>query len=144
MSYLNESGAPTSLLVKVPPQDTSKAAASAQQSQEPGSEFNPPPPRPVQEILDDLNIVRTELGELLAARDKAQRKGGSPGNPYPLQAYYRALTTEDIKRDKRIDELYAKEEELMDEFRTVKNLLVANEGGKPFEGTATVVGEDRA
>lgn len=142
--YLNEYGQPTSILVKVSPQDTSKAAASAQQPQAPGSEFNPPPPRAVQDILDELNVVRIELSELEAARDKSMRKGGSPGNPYPVGNYYRPLTMEDIQRDKRIRELCDRECELHAEFNAAKELMMNYAGAGPVEGDATVIGEDRA
>ena len=139
-SYCNNHDNPP--VVRLPPaQDTSEAANDVQ-PQAPGSEFRPPMPGVVRQLLTELNTVREELSQLLAQDMKSHMMRGMPEkmgayNPYP------PITPESERRKSRIHELEKREGELMGEFDRLRKLYAAAlEGGEPFRGDAVVVGAD--
>lgn len=118
-------------------QDTDKAAKEGMARK---GDDAPKIPRAIQDILDELNVVRQRLSELWAAEYGA----ASPrvGSTRAVGAAYPAYSIEDLERRVERDKLNAQEDQLMAEFQEVKAAARIGPGGtinpategKPPEG----------
>jgi len=127
MSYF-PTGMPSGVSRSVSPrpeaQDTDKGAKDSMART---GDDEPKIPRAIQDILDDLNIVRQRLSELWAKEYGAA--SSRVGSTRAMGAAYPAYSSEDLERRVERDKLNAQEDQLMAEFQEVKAAARIGPGG---------------